>query len=91
MTSAINNLEETQKKQFEVFQKDISSLLELLWDATHTSQRLATQGMTHGFAHNTFRMVYKAVRKQTLGEMQNARGWTFMIDESTHLTATKKL
>ena len=92
MKNAINDLEEILRKQFGVIRKDIiSSLTELLRDASHTSQRLATQGTTHGFTQHAFRRVFEAVRKQTLEEMQDARGWTFMLDESTDLTVTKQL
>ena len=92
MKNAINDLEETLRKQFGVIREDIiSSLTELLRDASHTSQRLATQGTTHGFTRHAFRRVFEAVRKQTLEEMQDARGWTFMLDESTDLTLTKQL
>ena len=92
MKNAISELEETIKKQFTVMRKDIvDALTEILRDATHTSQRLATQGTIHGFTQQAFRRVFEAVRKQTLMEMENARGWTFMLDESTDLTVTKQL
>ena len=92
MKNAISELEETIKKQFTVIRKDIvDALTEILRDATHTSQRLATQGTIHGFTQQAFRRVFEAVRKQTLMEMENARGWTFMLDESTDLTVTKQL
>ena len=69
----------------------MNSLTELLRDAKHTSQRLATQGTAYGFTHQALRRVYEAVREQTLGEMRAALGWSFMLDESTDLTVTKQL
>ena len=92
MTNAIKDMEYTIKKQFCVIRKDIvDSITELLRDATHTSQRLATQGTPYGFTHQALRRVYEAVREQTLSEMRAALGWSFMLDESTDLTVIKQL
>ena len=90
--NAFEDLEETLKKQFSIIRKDIiNALTELLDDALHTSQRLATQGSAHGFTHHAFRRVFEAVRQQTLMEIEEARGWIFMLDETTDLTVTKQL
>ena len=89
---AFKDLEETLKKQFGIIREDIvNALTELLEDALHTSQRLATQGTLHGFTHHAFRRVFEAIRKQTLMQIEEARGWSFMLDESTDLTVTKQL
>ena len=80
--NAFEDLEKTLKKQFGIIKKDIiNTLTELLKDDLHTSQRLATQGTAHGFTYQAFRRVFEAVRKQTLTEVEEARGWTFMLDE----------
>ena len=90
--NAFEDLEKTLKKQFGIIQKDIINVLtELLKDALHSPQRLATQGTVHGFTHKAFQRVFEAVRKQTLMEIDEARGWTFTLDESTDLTVTKQL
>ena len=92
MHNAIRDLGKSIKRQFDIIREDIvGAVTELLRDASHTSQRLAAQGTNYGYTYHAYKRVFDAIRKQTLREMHDARGWTFMLDESTDLTVTKQL